>query len=138
MAMKTLTANSIAYLSEPLPEYNQAVTEAKTLEDLRAALQPYQHFAQDAIKVAEKLNEASFKVFRKCVAMERRGKYSGDENAPVVSVILMPEVFFHVSMLAAQFKAPWGVAFIRMREHGMIKVAKNGDVSVIPRNGSKA
>lgn len=135
--MKTLTANSIRYLSEPVPEYNQAVTDADTLDKLRTALEPYKHFAQDAIKVAAELDEASFANFRKCVEMERSGKYSGDENAPVVSVILMPEVFFCVSMLAAQFKVPWGVAFIQMREHGIVKVAKNGDVWVISQGGAK-
>ena len=126
--MKTLTAQSIRYLSEPVPDYNEAVTSADTLAKLRDALMPYKHFARDAIKVADEMDESGFVTFRQCVEMERKGTYSGDEHAPVVSVILMPETLFHVSMTAAKFKVPWGVAFIRMREHGIVKVAKNGDV----------
>lgn len=136
--MKTLTANSIGYLSEPVPAYNAAVTEAETLTELRLAIAPYAHFAQDAIEVVNAMDESGFETFRKCVAMERKGKYSGDENAPVVSVILMPEVFFHVTMLAVQFKVPWGMAFIRMKEHGLVKVAKNGHVTAIRPNGVAA
>lgn len=38
----------------------------------------------------------------------------------------MPDILFRVSMTAAQFMVPWGLAFIRLKEEGFIVMNSEG------------
>ena len=115
----------IHYTSEPVKEYSKSVSLALSKEHLLLAITPYRRVANDAYKLAKRLDDETFKLIRKGIQMERKGQWCGDklgeELAEKVATILMPEVMFKCSMVALQFKAPWGCAFIRLKELGKIK-----------------
>lgn len=103
-------------------EYSTMLDGAKTLEQLQEGMLRYQAFAHDACEIVASMSEGKFGQFRRAMAKERKGKYSGDGTADWVSVILMPEAMFRISLVASRFGAPWGVAFLQMNNAGLIQI----------------
>lgn len=117
----------ITYYSEQPKDYAQSVSEADTLEKLLEVLTNYQTIAHDAITAAPK-NLDEFDDFRTGLEKERRGAFAGEGWATRYSNILLPDILFRVSMVAVQYKVPWGCAFIRLQEVGKLKYDKQGFV----------
>ena len=108
--------SEVGYLTEnAVPVYTAGINKCKTLYNLREFLRSWEGLADDALKVAEDMDDKAFKNFRKCAAMERAGKFSGEENQAIVGTILMPELMFRASVLEEQYKAPWGACVIRLK-----------------------
>jgi len=79
-----------------------------------------------------------FVEFKKGLKIESTGKYAGDKWAESYSAIVMPEIIFYASMIAVQFNVPWGLAFIRLEQEGMIREKDGMYVRVVPgRNDPK-
>jgi hypothetical protein len=77
--------------------------------------------AGDALPIVEGMDLSAFLAFGEGMRQERRGKFAGEEWAAKYGAVLMPEVLMRVGMIAGHFKAPWGCAYIRCKEEGMIK-----------------
>jgi hypothetical protein len=110
----------IGYTSEPVEEYQADLDAAVTLATLKLVTEKWKAFASDAWVIVEAMSEADFVAFRKALKLERRGKFMGEKAADKFSAIIMPELMFRVSIIADQFKAPWGCAFIRLKDVGRI------------------
>lgn len=111
----------IGYVSEPEREWSDAVSKAESIQDLKAAAKKFYPIAWDAADVIDKMTDADFTRFVECRAKERRDEYSGDENQELMGPILMPETMMKVGMVAVQYFVPWGCAFIRMTDAGIVK-----------------
>ena len=106
-----------------LPEdYMKMLDQADTLFKLQSGIASYEPIAADAVKLVKTMDEHTFTGFRQAMAKERKGQFCGDGWADLVGVILMPEVIFRVAIIAARFKAPWGVAFCQMNKAGLIHI----------------
>lgn len=109
--------------------YAKALENARTLDHLRTAVRLYGEVAIDAVAVVDQFDADDFVKWRGALQMERRGKFCG-EKYPEADVrkflpILMPELMFKITMVAEQFKVPWGLAYNRLKEVGRLKV-RNG------------
>lgn len=114
----------ISYISEIPEEYSKELSAAKTPAALRSVTKKYKLVAADADAIAASMDDETFLQWRKALGMERRGQFMGEENAELFGPILMPEIILKVSMVADQFKAPWGVAYHRLRDAGKLTVSK--------------
>jgi hypothetical protein len=103
------------------------LTAAKTLDALQSHVQTFRRVADDAWQVAQAMDEKSFLSFVNGVRRERRGHFAGAEWAEKYGAILMPSVLMRVSMVADQFKVPWGCAYIRLRDVG--RISEQGNVA---------
>lgn len=110
----------IGYYSEPVQEYVKALGAADTLESLQHTVMLYRRIAADAVAVAEKMGTEEFYRWRAGLALERKGKFAGEEWALAFGEIMMPRIMLLVGMAASHFHVPWGVAFIRMKDFGQI------------------
>lgn len=109
----------IGYLSDTIGEYNAAVSAADTLEKLLAAMDEFRSVADDARKAAPQ-TPRDFETFRKGWLSEKSGEFAGLEWAERFGAVLLPEVLMRVAMVASKFGAPFGAAYIRCTEHGLI------------------
>lgn len=113
----------ITYISEQPTDYAKALDGADTLAVLRKTLGAWQEVAGDALKIAKGMTEDDFKEWRRGLAIERKGDFAGEEFAKKYGALQLPEVLFKVSMIAVQFGAPWGCAYIRLKETGNLEKA---------------
>ena len=112
----------IAYTTEePGPALAKAIRGAATRDTLLAALTPFARVADDAIKCVEAMTDADFREFRRGLAREQRGTFAGEEWTLKHGAVVLPEVMISVTLVAQRFGAPWGCAFIRMAEAGLIE-----------------
>ena len=117
----------IEHLSDEQPqEFSAAVKAAENLEALRLVLKEWQPIAADAYELAVKMTEAEWPEYQRGKFAEASGVYGGDEWYDKYSPILFPDLMFKVSMLAEQFKVPWGLMFNRLAEMGKITLNKEG------------
>jgi hypothetical protein len=114
----------VSYGSDFAKEYCQGLTACDTLERLQEYVEHWSQFARDAYDVTRKMTQADFTEYQKGIAIERKGKFAGEEYAERYGAILLPEFLMFVSYVADRFKVPWGVAFIRLRD--MNKIEFNG------------
>ena len=107
---------SHSYMGEQDRDYAVALVECETLGDLRALVEAYRPLVLDAVPVVARMTDADFTEWRKGLKSERRGKYAGDDFARKFGTVLMPLPMMRITKLAAQYGAPFGVAYIRCRE----------------------
>jgi hypothetical protein len=112
---------NIGYYSEPVKPYCAAIAAAKSPEELREKIRGFSLIAWDALKAANGIiSGADWQEWRRGLRIERKGEFAGEEFARRYGAILMPEIMVRVTMLAEQYTAPWGTAYIRAREAGLI------------------
>ena len=105
-------------IEDPSKEYAKAIRKAETLEELRETLVYYVSIAPDAYDRSLLMNEIGFKDFK------TKLKYAGrkmpqkwtEEFIDNYGDIVLPRDMMMASLLANQFHAPWGTAFIRHKE----------------------
>lgn len=96
------------------PAYSKMLDDSKTLDELKSNLSLWAGLCNDAIGIVANWSEKDFKEFKRCLAIERSGKYSGDSNARRFAVVTMPEMMFRASILSLEYKVPWGLAVNRL------------------------
>jgi hypothetical protein len=109
--------------TDPVEAYQRAVSAAKSPLELADAIEPYAEIAPDAVAAVRTIERWSD--FATGLARERKGHFAGEDWARRYGAILLPEFMFKVSIVAEQFKVPWGLAFGRLRDVGRIQ--KRGD-----------
>jgi hypothetical protein len=66
------------------------------------------------------MKREDFRQWRKGLAKERKGQFAGEDFAIRFGALLLPELLLKVGMVAVIFNAPWGCAYIRMKEAGQL------------------
>jgi len=88
---------------------------------LSSAYEDWRWIAPDALAQAERLSQEDWDFVR------RHRKSEGGEALRACELggcILLPEIMMHVSLVADQFKVPWGVAFNRLYDLGLLVAIK--------------
>jgi hypothetical protein len=130
-----VTTMDIGYVTDdPAPAYAKAVKRLSGRNALIEAIYPFRRVAADALECATSMTDDEFRnEFKPGLLKERRGEFAGEEWAKKYACILMPEVMFQVSLVSMFHHAPWGLAFIRMREHGRIEESPDDGGNPIAR-----
>lgn len=127
----------ISFLSDNAADYSTALGKVESLDDLKKLLKEFEPIAWDALDVVNAWDndskEERFLKFKRSMAKEKKGIFSNDE---IAGIIIMPETMFKVSLTAVRFNAPWGCAFLRMKEVGLIE-DKGGRFHVIEKPKGK-
>jgi len=111
----------IGYITDdPTPRYNAGLDRAKDRTALRVFLREWPTLAPDAIVAASTIKEADWSEWRRGLESERQGAFAGEAWAERFGAILMPARMLRVSMLMEQFQVPWGLAWIRLKELGLL------------------
>lgn len=116
--------NPITYMSEQPEDYAKALTGCRSADEVRVVTAAYESIAADAKAIADTMDDAAFRRFKRGMNKERKGEFAGEKFALEFGAVLMPEVMLKVGMIAAQFGAPWGCAYIRLKEMGKLPVHK--------------
>ncbi len=116
-----MEALTVGYFTDdPAKGYGKAIRKAKDRSALLQAINLYAVAADDAQRCAEKMTDKDFADFRRDlpkVAKETSPEWA-EEFTKRFGDIVMPAKMLIASLLADQFKAPWGTAFIRCQETG--------------------
>jgi hypothetical protein len=107
--------SAVGYLTTE-QDWNAILDQSKDLATLRAKVAEWQPYVDDAARVIEGMAEADFPLWRKGLAKERRGRFSGPAWADRFMALLMPESLMNGSVVARHFNVPLGCALIRLRE----------------------
>lgn len=121
----SFSIEKIGFLSDPSKAYTDDLTKAKSLTELQVVGKKWESVASDALMRIREMSQEDFETFRHGLARERRGHFAGEEFSERFANIMMPDILFAASMKAIEFKAPWGLCYIRMRDAGQI-YEKNG------------
>lgn len=120
----------IGPLSEPVQQYVADVGSVKSLGELLQLASKWHALASDAIAIIAAMSHEDFDVYTRGMRQERRGFFAGHAFAEKYAAIQMPEVMFVVAWKAQEYKAPWGMCYIRMRDARMIKET-NGVATIV-------
>lgn len=114
----------ITYLSECGKEYSEGLQACDSLSKLVAYVVKWKPLVHDAYEVVRFMNTIDWDEFLSGWKKERKGKFAGEEWSAKYGAIILPEMLLRVSMTAAQFMVPWGLAFHRLKDNGLIKSRK--------------
>ena len=120
----------IGYRDDPIPDYTKAIDAATNVSELRAAIEPFGLIANDALLAVRSMTEDEWPSFKRGLKMERSRKFAGMPWQDRYGCVLLPTVMLMVGMTATHFHAPWGCAYIRLRDMGDV-VEKDGVASWI-------
>jgi hypothetical protein len=123
---------NIGYVDDCDEDYTAELTKVSSIAELRAFGEKWRYLAADAVSQIEAMTEADFPAFKKALKSERRGKFCGEAAMIRFGAILLPEIMMHVGLVAQRFGAPFGCAFIRMKDAGAI-VEQDGIAVMAPR-----
>jgi len=116
-------APSVGYVSEQDALWSKMLSAVTSLDELQRLGAGWRAYCADAVGQISKMNADDFDDFQAALRKERRGTFCGEAAMNKFGCIIMPEFLMKVSMVADQFKVPWGLAFIRLKEVG--RVAKS-------------
>lgn len=106
----------VSHVDEIPDQYAKALDKAKSRDELLQAVKLYGEVAIDAVEIVEKMDDGAFDDWQAALKKERRGTFMGEAAMERFGPLLMPETMFKVSMVADQFKVPWGLAYNRLVE----------------------
>ena len=107
----------VSYLTDdPAPQYGAELDATTGINSLRAMLRTWSWCASDAARVAKRMTDREWSAFIAGLKKERRGIFAGEKWATRYGAILIPEAMMRTSITAQRFGAPWGCAWIRLRE----------------------
>lgn len=121
----------ISYTSDQASDYSKALPKCKSLDELTHLLESYHTIFPDALEHAP-MNEGEFIDFMAGLRKERRGQFAGEEFMNRFGVVLLPELMLHVGMVAQHFGAPWGCAFLRLKDFKRIQFDDGGVARWVP------
>lgn len=114
--MKLIDVNNLT--EDQGREWAKFIWNQTSLESFKAEIGQWKGLVDDVVKVIDKWTLKDFKDFKKCLALERRGVFSGEKNAARFASVMIPELMFKASVLAQEVKVPWGLAINRLVEVG--------------------
>lgn len=111
----------VPYLYEPVEDYVEDIRSAKSPEELKVKLVKWQWIAEDACIAADKIDKTNWKEWKQFLKDSKREDIIIKEDLmDKYGPILLPEKMLNVSLVATKFNAPWGAAYNRMLEEGVL------------------
>jgi hypothetical protein len=123
----------ISYTSDQGRDYCKAIDACKSIDELALVLRDYRKIFPDAFDARPK-DEAEFKKWKSGLYMERHGRFAGEEFMERFGNVLLPTLMLDVGMVASQFHAPWGCAFIHLCDVGRIVKERHPEYGTIYRS----
>ena len=108
---------------DPSQEYGKAIRAAKNKEELLQTVTLYKEVADDAVRAVQKMSDKDFVQFKKDLPKLKRENLPREQINELLKKwgdIAIPRKMVLASLIAFQFHAPWGYAFIRLQETGWI------------------
>lgn len=96
--------------------YAQHLSDCQTLDELKEVMTLYADLAVDAGRVVASMTVADFSEFKRGLKQERKGRFAGEEWVQRFGAILIPLPMLRISEVAEQFKVPFFVALLRVKE----------------------
>ena len=96
--------------------WSKFIHAENSLQGFKELLEDWDGLVDDVCEIVDKWTPKDFNEFRKCIALEKKGVFTGEENARRFAAVMMPSLLFKASMVADQFKVPWGLACLRLVE----------------------
>jgi hypothetical protein len=121
----------ISYVSDQAGDYNSALSKCKSLHELTELLRSYHTIFPDALAQAPR-DVDEYDAFMRGLRKERRGNFAGEEFMKRFGNVLLPDLMLHVGMVAQHFKAPWGCAFLRLKDFKQITFDDGGVAHWVP------
>lgn len=116
----------ITYTTEICKLYVDGIRKCKTREELEKYVNSkWEELASDALERI-KSPEFDWLQYKKGLAIEKRGEYSGGEWLEKYGAILLPAVIMFIGLKAQHFHAPDGLVFMRACEAGYLKKNEDG------------
>jgi len=115
----------IGYITDICKPYVEGVQKAKTLDELKAAINEWNELAPDAMKQVE-APEFDWNEFQAGIKQEKRGKYAGDAWAKKYGAVLLPVVIMEIGLVGQGFMVPDGVVFHRLLDFKAIFKDQDG------------
>jgi hypothetical protein len=122
--------DKIGYLSECDKDYCRLVGVQKTLKKLRKFIRSYEVIAADALEVVDKMTEDDFVEWFAGVTLEKKKQFAGEQFVIKYGAVLLPAVILRIGIIAHEFGVPFGVAYIRAREAGLLVEDERGIASI--------
>jgi len=97
-----------------ISNYVYFLDNVKSIQDLLAGLDELSPFADDALAIAEKMNEKTFLLFKLDLTCERHGESNNTSHR--FASIFIPSQFIQAQLIAQEFKVPLGSSLIRIFE----------------------
>lgn len=97
--------------------WSRFIQQQKSLSDFLKSLSDWDGLVDDVVGIVGKWTDKDFEDFKKCIAIEKKGIFSGEANAIRFSAVQMPYLLFKATIISLEFKCPWGLAVLRLREH---------------------
>jgi hypothetical protein len=109
----------ISYLTELDKEYAQSLLNVKDAASFQKFLDEWECWLDEE---SQDLVGSDWRWLEPLIADTRKeGITPEDKHEPAISLVL-PKKIFRVTITANHFKVPWGTAYIRMHEQGLLGV----------------
>jgi len=115
-----MTLDDIGYIDETPRDYAQALTACHDITSLRKSVERFACIADDARIIVWSMTADDWPIFKAGFDLERRGMFAGERWASLYAAVMMPEIMVQVTLIAHHFRVPWGTAFVRCMQTGMI------------------
>ena len=119
--------------SDPVKAYTEDIDSAEDLTQLRRVCDEYKEIAFDAKAVADSMTEDDFDAFRLGMIECRMRRSPGKDWDDKYSAIALPLVFTTVTCVSVYYKVPWGTAYGRMLDAGLLTADSGGVLSIKER-----
>jgi hypothetical protein len=107
----------INYITELDVDYGKALKEVDSSEAFNVFLTEWDYWLDESTK---KLSGADWAHLVPLIEDCRTEGVEPEEKHMPAIELMMPAKIIRVSILAQQYKVPWGCAYIRMKEEGVI------------------
>jgi hypothetical protein len=112
----------IGYVSETAQDYCEQLRHVDNFQQLKDFVENWKEYAFDAWLVVKNMTPENYPEFADGLIKEKRNKVhgAGFEWQEKYAAVLLPEMLMRVSMIALKFNVPFGCAWIRCEENGLI------------------
>lgn len=121
--MTTIDLKSIGYIDEPDVEWRESLDAVRLCFDLKKLAERFAPLFPDAYEQAINMDDDDFMQFRAGLVKERKGRFAGEDFMNKFGSIMLPANMLHVGQVSAKFGVPFGLAFCRMIEAGMLDIS---------------
>ncbi len=113
----SIKPEDITYTTDIVPEFVKDLKKVTNPRLFGKFIQKWKYWLDPETL---KLTGKDWKWMKPLIADCRNEKIVPEKKHDPASALLMPERIFNVSIVAHHFKAPWGCAYLRMKQMGDI------------------